>query len=134
MARFAEILGDRLTLLILREAFYGVVRYDDILADLGGSRSMLTNRLSALVAAGLMERISYREPLSRARQAYKLTSSGRALGVTLIAMSEWAESHLLGGPAPVEFVDKDTGEGLAISIVDRSGRRVPLSQVKIRIK
>lgn len=134
MARSAEILGDRLTLLILREAFFGVVRYDDMSADLGGSRSMLTNRLSALVAEGLMGRISYREPRSRARQAYTLTSSGRALGVTLIAMSEWAELYLLGSPAPVEFVDKDTGEALKVSIVDRSGRRVPLGQVKIRIR
>lgn len=134
MALAAEVVGDRWTLLILREAFYGVVRYDDMLADLGAPRSMLTDRLSKLVDRGLMKRFPYQEPGSRVRYAYVLSTSGKALGHTLIALSEWGEAHILEEPSPVEFLEKKTNRSLHVALTDEEGRRVPLSSVRIGIK
>ena len=134
MALAAELLGDRWTLLILREAFYGVIRYDDMLADLGAPRSMLTDRLSRLVERGLMERSPYQEPGSRARQAYTLTTSGRALGITLIALSAWGEEHILGEPGPVEFIDNETLNPVSVALTDAGGHPISLSNVKMRLK
>ena len=127
MALAAEILGDRWTLLILREAFYGVQRYDDMRADLGAPRSMLTDRLGRLVERGLMTRRPYREPGSRTRDAYVLTERGRGLALTLLALTQWGEEHVIGGRAPVEIVERETGRPLRVDLIDEDGRIVDLS-------
>jgi len=64
LARSFELIGDRWTLLILRSALYGVRRFDDFQADLDVPRSVLSNRLAALVESGIMERREYREEAS----------------------------------------------------------------------
>ncbi|GAB4138778.1 MAG: helix-turn-helix domain-containing protein [Sphingomonadales bacterium] len=127
MAMAAEILGDRWTLLILREAFYGVRRYDDMRADLDAPRSMLTDRLNKLVARGLLARQPYQEPGSRARDAYVLTDAGRALALTLLALAQWGEDHVLHGPAPVQVVDRASGKPLRVALVDEQGRPADLA-------
>ena len=134
MARSAEILGDRWSLLILREAFYGVARYDDMLADLGAPRSTLTDRLAKLVEEGLLTRRPYQEPGSRTRYAYVLTAKGSALGYALIAISKWGEDHVLGGPAPVEFVDQATQSPVRLALLDEQDRAVELSQVRMKLR
>ncbi|MEX0284617.1 MAG: winged helix-turn-helix transcriptional regulator [Paracoccaceae bacterium] len=121
MARAAELLGDRWTLLVLREAFYGVQRYDDMRADLGAPRSMLTDRLNKLVKRGLMQRRAYQDPGDRPRQAYVLTQKGKDLALTLIAITQWGEDHVLNGPAPVQVVDRQTGQRLRVELVDENG-------------
>lgn len=134
MALAAEIIGDRWTLLILREAFYGVVRYDDMLADLGAPRSMLTDRLTRLVGHGLMMREPYQEPGSRTRQAYVLTDKGRALGLTLIALSQWGEENVIEHESPVRFVDRETRARLKVGLVNPSGEQVTFDRVQIRLR
>ncbi len=134
MALAAEILGDRWTLLILREAFYGVQRYDDMRADLGAPRSMLTDRLGKLVDKGLMTRRPYREPGARAREAYVLTDAGRALALTLMALAQWGEDHVLSGPAPVGLVEKRTGRPLRVALIDEEGARVDLSAATLAMR
>lgn len=129
-----EIIADRWTCLILREAFYGVVRYDDMLADLGAPRSMLTDRLAKLVKHGLMTRQPYQEDGHRTRQAYILSDTGRALGLTLIALSQWGEAHVLGQDAPVEFVEHTSGAKLKVALVDETGRSVPLAHARVRLR
>lgn len=118
MASAAEILGDRWTLLILREAFYGVQRYDDMLKDLEAPRSMLTDRLRKLVDRGLMQRRPYQEPGDRMRHAYALTDAGKALAPVFIAMTQWGEEHVLKRPAPVQVVDGQTALPLRTVLVD----------------
>jgi len=127
MALAAEILGDRWTLLILREAFYGVQRYDDMREDLAAPRSMLTDRLTRLVDRGLMARRPYQEPGARMRSAYVLTPSGRALALTLLALTQWGEEHILKGPAPVEIRDRSTGRPLRVALVNEANQIVDLS-------
>lgn len=131
MALAADIIGDRWTLLILREAFYGVQRYDDMRLDLDAPRSMLSARLARLVAQGLMERRAYREPGDRVRHAYGLTAAGRDLALTLSALTQWGEAHVLNGPAPVGLVDRRTGRPLRVALVDEAGRAVDAAEARL---
>lgn len=131
MALAAEILGDRWTLLILREAFYGVQRYDDMRADLDAPRSMLSDRLGKLVEQGLMTRRAYQEDGSRSRHAYVLTDAGRGLALTMMAMTQWGERYILKAPAPVAVVDTATGQELRVELVDESGAAATLSSAVI---
>ena len=134
MAMAAEILGDRWTLLILREAFYGVARYDDMREDLGAPRSMLSDRLGKMVDNGLMTRRPYQEPGSRSRNAYVLTDAGRDLALTLMALSQWGEKHALGDDAPITLRDKQTGRKLRVGLVDSKGQPVDIRRARIRIE
>nr|WP_109355480.1 helix-turn-helix domain-containing protein [Sphingorhabdus sp. EL138] len=131
MAQSAELLGDKWTMLILREAFYGVRRYDDMRADLGAPRSMLTDRLAKLVAHGLMEKRPYQEPGSRARNAYVLTPMGNDLALTLLALSQWGEKYALEEETPIQIRDKETGKLLKVALVDESGNEIALSRATI---
>ena len=134
MAMAAEILGDRWTLLILREAFYGVQRYDDMRADLGAPRSTLTDRLAKLVEMGLLERRPYREPGERAREAYGLSAAGRDRALTFMALTQWGEAHALKGPAPVGVIDRKTGRSLRVALVDEKGRPAKLENAVLAPK
>lgn len=134
MALAAEVLGDRWSLLILREAFYGVQRYDDMRQDLGAPRAMLTNRLNKLADFGILERYPYQELGDRVRQAYRLTETGRALAKVLIAMSEWGETYVTKTPAPVNFIDKSTGEPVQTAFITKEGNTVPTANVRLKVK
>ncbi len=134
MALAAEIIGDRWTLLILREAFYGVSRYDDMLADLGAPRSMLTDRLNRLVERGILWREPYREPGNRTRHAYRLTGAGQALALTLIALTQWGEEHVIGREAPVEIVDRQDGRTLRVALIADEAAAVPSGNATQRLR
>lgn len=131
MALAAQILGDRWSLLILREAFYGVTRYDDIREDLDAPRSMLTDRLGKLIDRGLMVRQPYREPGSRTREAYVLTDAGRALALTLLALMQWGDEFIRDEPPRIEITDKASGEAVRVELVNASGGVVPLSRIAV---
>lgn len=132
MAKASEILGDRWSLLILREAFYGVMRFADMQADIGVPRSILTSRLSKLVEAGLLERFKYREDGARARQAYRLTERGRQLGVVFLAMKQWWDDGDDQAPT-VEFVPKSAEEPVKVIITDSSGQEIELADLRVRL-
>ena len=131
MALAADVIGDRWTLLILREAFYGVSRYDDMRADLGAPRSMLSDRLARMVENGLLARRAYREPGDRERHAYVLTDAGRALALTFVALTQWGERWVIGRPAPVKLVDRTTGKALRATLVDRDGTEADIASAKL---
>lgn len=90
--RAARVLGDRWTILILREAFYGVRRYGEMVRNLGIARNILADRLKALVADGLLERRRYRTDPDW--YEYVLTEAGRDLYGPIVAILRWAEVHL----------------------------------------
>ncbi|MBO6602830.1 MAG: helix-turn-helix transcriptional regulator [Roseicyclus sp.] len=124
LAQGVEEIGDRWALLILREAFFDVMRYDDIRKDLGIPRSVLTDRLARLVARGLLEKRPYREAGDRLRFGYTLTGKGRDLAVTLIALTQWSEANILKRSGPVEVVDAENGRALRVALVDDEGKIV----------
>ena len=88
----ADILGDRWTILILREAFYGVRRYGELARNLVIARNVLASRLKALVASGLLERRRYRTDPDW--YEYVLTESGRDLYGAIVAVLHWADTHV----------------------------------------
>ncbi|MEQ9314831.1 MAG: helix-turn-helix domain-containing protein [Henriciella sp.] len=136
LARATEEIGDRWSLLILREAFFGVMRHDDIREDLGIPRSVLTDRLTRLVARGLLEKRPYRELGDRQRFGYSLTEKGRDLALTFIALTHWSEAHVLGEPGPIEIVDQESGRSLRVALIDEDGRVVSAERAvpKLRVR
>ena len=90
IGRAARLLGDRWTILILREAFLGVDRFDDFVDRLSINRAALTSRLQILQEAGLIER----DPPTGKRARYVLTESGRGLVPLFGEMSRWSSEHL----------------------------------------
>lgn len=92
MARALEIVGERWTLLVLRDAFYGVRRYNDFLVHLGAPRAVLASRLQTLTTEGILEKRRYQE--SPPRDEYLLTDRGLALWPTVRSLSLWGREHL----------------------------------------
>ena len=100
IGRAMEILGERWTFLILREAFYGVRRFSDMQRNLGIARNILSGRLQNLVRAGILERRRYQEEPERFE--YRLTQAGRDLYPAVVAIMRWGDEYLTG-TAPVEL-------------------------------
>src|SRR5215470_5876179 len=87
IARTLEVVGERWTLLIVRDAFRGLRRFDEFQESLAIARNVLTDRLNRLVAEGILERVPYSErPL---RHEYRLTPKGLELRVALAALRQW---------------------------------------------
>ncbi len=91
IARTLGVVGEKWTLLVLREAFYGIRRFDDFHAALGCARNLLATRLKTLVAQGLLERVAYRDDAGRSRDEYRLTDKGRDLFPVVVALMQWGD-------------------------------------------
>ncbi|GGX86954.1 winged helix-turn-helix transcriptional regulator [Streptomyces anandii] len=91
IARALEIIGERWTLLVVRDALYGVRRYNDFLVHLGIPRAVLAARLQTLTAEGILEKRRYQQ--SPPRDEYVLTERGIALWPTLRALGQWGREH-----------------------------------------
>ncbi|WP_314175507.1 winged helix-turn-helix transcriptional regulator [Streptomyces winkii] len=91
LARTLELVGERWTLLIVRDAFYGVRRYNDFLTHLGMPRAVLSTRLRTLTDARILETVRYQT--SPPRDEYVLTAKGRRLWPAVYALAVWGEEH-----------------------------------------
>jgi DNA-binding HxlR family transcriptional regulator len=131
IARSLEVLGERWTFLILREAFSGVTRFADFRAALGIAPDVLSDRLSTLVESGILTKQPYREPGARSRFSYHLTPAGHELLVVLGALQQWGDDHLPnpGGPTIVRR-SRRTGRSLRVDFVDDNGRKVRYKDVE----
>ncbi|WP_300007964.1 helix-turn-helix domain-containing protein [Pseudonocardia sp.] len=107
VARTAALVGDAWTVLVLRDLFNGIRRFDDLAGHLHIARNVLTRRLSALTDAGLVERVPYREPGRRERHEYRLTAAGRDLRPVILAMLQYGDRHLAGPAGPPLRVEHD---------------------------
>ena len=96
IARALEVVGDRWTLLIIRDVVLGHTRFDQLSDSLGVASNVLTDRLNRLVAEGVLERVPYNERPKRFE--YRLTKKGRELGLVLIALMQWGDRHLSDKP------------------------------------
>lgn len=94
VARTVAIIGDRWTLLILRDCFLRVRRFDDFQARLGIGRPILADRLAKLVTNGVLEKVKYQE--GPARYEYRLTARGLALHPVILSIVHWGDVHLSG--------------------------------------
>jgi DNA-binding HxlR family transcriptional regulator len=118
IGRTLQVVGEKWTLLILRESFYGSTRFEQFHSVLQCPRNLLSERLTKLVDEGILERSEYREPGSRARKEYRMTDEGRALAVALLALQEWGDRHRADpeGP-PVVAQHVGCGKELHVALV-----------------
>ncbi|AII10404.1 MULTISPECIES: winged helix-turn-helix transcriptional regulator [Rhodococcus] len=119
--RTLDVVGDKWSMIVLRELFNGVCRFDQIRWHTGISEPVLSNRLRRLVDAEVLETVPYRESGRRTRQEYRLTTKGRGLYPVLIALMQWGDQYRIDpeGPAvtvqhrecgnPVEAIVRCTG-------------------------
>jgi DNA-binding HxlR family transcriptional regulator len=96
IARALEILGERWTLLIIRDAFLGLRRFDEFHRSLGVARNVLATRLVRLVDDGILEQVRY--SVHPERYEYRLTEKGRDLGVALAGLRQWGDKYLSAKP------------------------------------
>jgi DNA-binding HxlR family transcriptional regulator len=96
IARALEVVGERWTLLIVRDAFLGLRRFDEFQESLGIARNVLTDRLNRLVDAGVLERVRYSERPERFE--YRLTGKGRELNIALAGLRQWGDKYLSEKP------------------------------------
>ena len=130
IAHCLDVVGDRWTLLIVREALRGATRFSEFRDALGIPRDVLTARLVTLVEGGALARRSYQQPGERARDEYVVTEAGRELLVILSALGEWGARHA-GGTTNLRFADADTGEIVAARLTTADGRVLDPQQVAV---
>ena len=132
MARSVNIIGEWGSLMILREAFGGVTRFDDFQKRLRMSRNLLTTRLKTLVANGIMER----RPINAdgRRLEYALTPMGEDLVTTIVALRQWGDRWLFAPkPHPADMFDAVDGTKLQELVVrSNKGRRVKRTEIRLR--
>jgi DNA-binding HxlR family transcriptional regulator len=105
IARCLEIMGEKWTFLVLREAFYGVTRFADLERILGCPRNLLADRLHLLVENGILAKKPYKDPGERTRSEYVLTAKGDRLIPALIAILEWGDEYLTDPNGPAVFIN-----------------------------
>lgn len=127
IGRASRIVGDRWALLILREAFLGVDRFDVFLERLPISRAILTSRLRLLVSSAVLSR----EPAQGKRAVYRLTAAGEDLRATMIALRHWGDRWLFApdhqpvpqrehGGETIERIEERQAFGKAVNPTDKS--------------
>jgi DNA-binding HxlR family transcriptional regulator len=116
------ILGERPTFLLLREAFNGVRRFDDMQRRTGMPRQVLSDRLARLVTEGLLRKVPYRESGQRRRDEYRLTAKGLDLYPVLVALMQWGDQYAVGPAGPqVLLRHRDCGEPVQVQLSCRAG-------------
>jgi DNA-binding HxlR family transcriptional regulator len=128
IARALELVGERWTLLIIRDAFLGRRRFDEFQESLGVARNVLTERLNRLVEEGLLERTAYSERPPRFE--YGLTQKGRDLAIPLLALMQWGDRHLSPKPPRIARRRSDRSRIKAV-LVDRDGNVVKPADIEI---
>jgi len=128
IARALEIVGDRWTLLVIRDVVLGNHRFDELLESLGVSSNVLTDRLTRLVAEGILERVRYSERPERFE--YHLTQKGRELGVCLLALMQWGDRYVSDKPPRIAR-RRSNRSRISVRLVASDGSTVPSGDVEL---
>jgi DNA-binding HxlR family transcriptional regulator len=125
IGRALDEIGDRWSLLVLREVFQGIRRFDQLRVRTAIPRQVLTDRLDRLVETGLLRREPYQEPGQRRRFEYRLTRKGLDLYPVFAALQRWGDTYL-ADPAgsPLEFTHRDCGEPIDVVLRCHAGHEV----------
>ncbi len=127
IVRTLDVVGEKWSLLVVRDAFRGLTRFSEFKESLGAPSDILSARLAKLVESGVLEKRPYRAPGSRERSSYHLTEAGRGLAVVIGALVQWGDAYnpyeggassvLVAGEEPVSLAFVDA-EGRAVAPVD----------------
>ncbi|KAA2258577.1 helix-turn-helix transcriptional regulator [Solihabitans fulvus] len=132
IARALGVLGERWSLLIVRDVFNGVRRFDELRDHLGVARNVLSQRLAGLVDAGLLTREPYQDFGSRQRYQYELTHRGRDLWPILMTLMAWGDRYLADDGPPV--VPTHDGCGGAVRLVPVCERDHPVDPADLVLR
>lgn len=108
VAQCLEVVGEWWTMLIVRDAFLGVTRFDEFQERLGISRNILNQRLTHLVEHGVLRKVRYSE--HPPRYEYRLTAKGRDLWPVLTAMRQWGDRYAAPDGPPLQMIHKECGK------------------------
>ncbi|PZF86299.1 winged helix-turn-helix transcriptional regulator [Jiangella anatolica] len=115
VARAAGVVGDPWALLVLRDLYLGLTKYDELRRDLGVATNVLADRLNRLVTAGLVTREAYRD--APVRHEYRLTEAGHDLYGVVVALMAWGDRHLAPDGPPMLLVHAGCGEVTVPTVV-----------------
>ena len=107
VASTLEIIGERWTILILRDVFMGVRRFEDLQRHLGVARNILQVRLERLTEAGVLVKRPYQD--RPVRYEYRLTTKGAELWPVLVALLQWGDRHAIEGEPPIQLQHRGCG-------------------------
>jgi DNA-binding HxlR family transcriptional regulator len=131
IARGLEHVGEWWNILILRDAYYGLSRFDEFQKSLGITPTTLTRRLNDLVDGGLLERRLYCE--KPPRHDYVLTPRGRDFRPVLLTLMEWGNTHFSPEGKSVFLADETSGEPVRLALIDaNTGKKINRGQHAIR--
>jgi DNA-binding HxlR family transcriptional regulator len=131
LARALEVVGERWSMLIVRDAFYGVRRFNDFLAHLDIPRAVLTARLQSLVAAGVLDKEPYQD--SPVRYGYTLSEAGLELWQPIYLLAQWGERHAADGGPRTVFSHAPCGTRLdPVGACPACGLLVPPQDISMR--
>ena len=131
LAEGAKILGDRWVLLILREAFYGVTRFETIRSHTKMPKQTLANRLKKMTELGLLSKTPYQEEGVRERYEYILTPKSRSLAPILFSLMAWGHKNILHDEPHIALVDKESGDVVHNAFVTTKGTVVEPRNIQI---
>ena len=126
IARTLDIVGEWWTLLIVRDVFMGIRRFEQIREDLGISKKVLTDRLNTLVDRGILKKV----PIERGFEEYRLTKKGVALHDVLVVVRQWGDQWEAPNGAPIELVHECGKVTHATLTCDCCGEAVTAHNVK----
>jgi DNA-binding HxlR family transcriptional regulator len=127
-------LGDKWTLLIMRECFWGFKRFDDFQTNLNISKSVLTTKLNQMIEMDLLEKQSYKEKGKRTRHEYTFTQKGKDLTKIILSFLDWGNKYLVeAGETTIKVVDKTTQEDVKIEIVDNMGKPLKYRELEMKV-
>jgi len=129
VAQCLEVVGEWWSMLIVRDAFLGITRFEEFQRRLGISRNILRLRLASLVDAGVLVRVPYSE--HPPRDDYKLTAKGRDLWPVLTAMRQWGDQYAAPTGPPIELIHRSCGHPTnAVLVCDVCGERLDTRSVE----
>ncbi|MGD1013743.1 MAG: helix-turn-helix domain-containing protein [Acidimicrobiales bacterium] len=133
VAQCLEVIGEWWTMLVVRDCFMGVTRFEDFQRRLGISRNILHSRLTTLVDARILKRVPY--SLHPPRDDYKLTAKGLDLWPILTAMRQWGDQYAAPDGAPVTLTHASCGEHAhAVMVCDHCGERLEPRDVRLNLR
>lgn len=131
--KISEIMSDKWTILILREAFYGVTKFSVFIENTGISKQVLSNRLKHLIQEDIFSLSIYKMEGDRERKEYLLTSKGKSLNIVLLAMLESGGNFIDKNKDIVKVFNKNNHELVKLKLVDSKNNIIEFGDIELRL-